>query len=170
VRTVERTSDLAAPAAEVWDRIVTAEGINDEMRPWPTMSLPPHLSAQSLTHLPLGVPLGRAWLRAFGVVPLECDHLVLIDLEPGRRFQECSSMITVRRWEHERTLTPLGTQTTRIHDRVTFDARLGERGAEALMNLLVGTVFTHRHRRLRRRFGPARTSPDGLLPDKAITS
>lgn len=153
MRTVERISHLTAPASQVWERVITAEGINDEMRPWLTMSLPPSLPAGSLDHASLGVPLGRAWLRAFGVVPFEWDDLVLAELEPGRRFHEVSSMMTARRWEHERTLTPTGTQSTRIHDRVLFEARLGGQAVEALMHVLVSAVFTHRHRRLRRRFG-----------------
>lgn len=153
MRTVERISHLAAPAPVVWGRVVTAEGINDELRPWLTMSLPPRLSAGSLHHARLGVPLGRAWLRAFGVVPVEWDDLMLAELEPGRRFHEISSMMTARRWEHERTLTPTGAQSTQVHDRVVFEARLGGRGAEALMHVVVSAVFTHRHRRLRRRFG-----------------
>ncbi|GAA1774428.1 hypothetical protein [Kocuria aegyptia] len=157
MRTVEQISHLPAPAAEVWDRIVTAEGINDELRPWLTMSLPPHLSTHSLDHTPVGVPLGRAWLRAFGVVPFEWDDLMLVEREPGRRFHELSSMITARRWEHERTLTPLGAQTTRIHDRVVFEARLGGRGLEAVMHLLVGAIFTHRHHRLQQHFGAIRS-------------
>lgn len=156
MRTVERISHLAAPASEIWDRIVTAEGINDEMRPWLTMSPPSHLPGEVLDHAPLGVPLGRAWLRAFGVVPVERDDLVLMELEPGRRFHEISTMMTARRWEHQRTLTPLGEQITQVHDRVVFEARLGGRGTEALMHLLVRAVFTHRHHRLRRRFGAAR--------------
>lgn len=156
MRTVERTSHLAAPAPEVWERVVTAEGINDELRPWLTMSLPPRLSAKSLDYAHLGVPLGRAWLRAFGVAPFEWDELMLAELEPGRRFHEISSMMTARRWEHERTLTPTGVQSTRIHDRVLFEARLGGQAVEALMHVLVSAVFTHRHRRLRRRFGSTR--------------
>ncbi|GAB2603856.1 hypothetical protein GCM10009696_06760 [Kocuria himachalensis] len=156
MRAVERISHLAAPASVVWEWVVTAEGINDEMRPWLTMSLPPSLSAGSLDHASLGVPLGRAWLRAFGVVPFEWDDLMLAELEPGRRFHEISSMRIARRWEHERTLTPTGAQSTQIHDRVVFEARLGGQGAEALMHVLVSAVFTHRHRRLRRRFGATR--------------
>lgn len=153
MRTVEKVSHLAAPAPEIWNRIVTAEGINDEMRPWLTMSLPPHLTGQSLDRAPIGVPLGRAWLRAFGMVPFEWDNLMLAELEPGRRFHEISSMITADRWEHERTLTPVGSHRTRIHDRVVFRARCGGHGAEALMHLLVNAVFTHRHHRLQRHFG-----------------
>lgn len=156
MRTVERISHLAAPAGQIWDRIVTAEGINDEMRPWLSMSLPPHLAAGTLSHAPLGVPLGRAWLRAFGVVPVEWDDILLAEVEPGRRFREVSSMMTARRWEHERTVVPLGERSTRVHDRVVFDARVGGPAVEALMHVLVGAVFSHRHRRLRRRFGAAR--------------
>lgn len=156
MRTVERISHLDAPTPEIWERVVTAEGLNDELRPWLTMSLPPQLSAGPLDHARLGVPLGRAWLRAFGVVPFEWDDLVLAEVDPGRRFHEISSMMTARRWEHERTLTPIGAQGTRIHDRVVFEARLGGQAVEALMLMLVSAVFTHRHRRLRRRFGATR--------------
>jgi ligand-binding SRPBCC domain-containing protein len=155
VRTVEKISHLAAPAPVVWNRLVTAEGINEEVRPWLTMSLPPGLSTGSLDHAPVGVPLGRAWLRAFGVVPFEWDNLLLAELDPGRRFHEISSMITARRWEHERTLTPIGAHQTRVHDRVVFHARRGGHGVEALMHLLVNAVFTHRHHRLQRHFGVA---------------
>lgn len=156
MRTVEKASHLAAPAPEVWNRIVTAEGINDEMRPWLTMSLPSRLRGQPLDHAPVGVSLGRAWLRALGVVPFEWDDLMLAELEPGRRFHEISSMLTARRWEHERSLTPTGAHGTRIHDRVVFQARLGGHGAEALMHLLVSAGFAHRHHRLRRHFGAIR--------------
>ena len=37
---VERSSLISAPAADVWARVVTPEGINDEFWPWLTMSLP----------------------------------------------------------------------------------------------------------------------------------
>lgn len=155
MRTVEKISHLAAPAPVVWNRLLTAEGINEDMRPWLTMSLPPGLSTGSLDHAPVGVPLGRAWLRAFGVVPFEWDNLMLAELEPGRRFHEISSMITAWWWEHERTLTPIGAHQTRVHDRVVFQARRGGHVVEALMHLLVNGVFTHRHHRLQRHFGVA---------------
>jgi uncharacterized protein YndB with AHSA1/START domain len=35
------TTRLAAPAAQVWAAATTPEGINDELRPWLTMSIPP---------------------------------------------------------------------------------------------------------------------------------
>jgi ligand-binding SRPBCC domain-containing protein len=37
---IERQSMVDAPAERVWARVVTPEGINDELRPWMTMSMP----------------------------------------------------------------------------------------------------------------------------------
>lgn len=37
---IEQRSLVEASAEQVWDRVVTPEGINDEMRPWMTMSAP----------------------------------------------------------------------------------------------------------------------------------
>jgi hypothetical protein len=37
---VERQIVIHAPAENVWARVVTPEGINDEPRPWMTMSMP----------------------------------------------------------------------------------------------------------------------------------
>lgn len=60
----EQSSRLPAPPPRVWERVVTPEGINDEMRPWLTMSMP---GGRTLTvdTVTLGVPVGRAWLRHF---------------------------------------------------------------------------------------------------------
>lgn len=63
---IERRSVVNASADRVWLREVTSEGINDEMNPWMTMSLP--RSAESLTvdDVPGGTPIGRAWLAIAG--------------------------------------------------------------------------------------------------------
>jgi len=62
---IERQSVVDAPAEQVWQRVVTPEGINDELRPWMTMSMP--RGAESITVD--NIPIGRAWLRLFGVLP-----------------------------------------------------------------------------------------------------
>ena len=46
-RVIERSSVVAAAADRVWARVVTPEGINDELRPVMTMSMP--RGAESLT-------------------------------------------------------------------------------------------------------------------------
>ena len=64
---VERSSLVSAPAADVWARVVTPEGINDEFRPWLTMSMPAAAADLSIDTLELGKPVGRSWIRLFGV-------------------------------------------------------------------------------------------------------
>lgn len=66
VRIVENYVDVPATASAVWDRVVDPEGINDEMRPWMTMSMPRGAKDLTVESIPIGKPLGRAWLRLFG--------------------------------------------------------------------------------------------------------
>lgn len=148
---IERKSVVDAPAHRVWARVVTPEGINDEMRPWMTMSIPRRLGRVTIDTVPVGVPLGRAWLRLFGIVPFDYDALTIAELEPGQRFHEKSTMLSMRRWEHERTVTPVGDGRTAVHDRLTFEPRLAV--LTPVLTAIVRSFFAHRHRRLHRRFG-----------------
>lgn len=60
-------------------------------------------------------------------------------------------MLTMRRWEHQRTLTPIDEATTSITDRITLEPRL--RLLAPLMANVLRSFFGHRHRRLARHFG-----------------
>ncbi len=152
----EREVEVSAPVGDVWARVVTAEGINDEMRPWMTMSLPQGASGLSIDEVRVGEPLGRAWLRLFGVIPFDYDALTVAELDPGRRFHEKSTMLSMRRWEHERTLSALG-ESTRVHDRVTFEPRLPIPGVASLLRRILRAFFGHRHRQLQKHFGSPAT-------------
>ena len=88
---VERHSVVDAPVERVWARVITPEGINDELRPWMTMSMPQ--GAESLTFD--NVPIGRSWLRLFGVVPFDRDYLTIAELRPGQGFREESTMLSM---------------------------------------------------------------------------
>lgn len=149
----EREVEVAAAIEDVWARVVTPEGINDEMRPWMTMSMPRGASGLSIDTLRVGEPLGRAWIRLFGVIPFDYDALTVAELEPGRRFHEKSTMLSMRRWEHERTLTPVGDRT-RVHDRITFEPRLPIPGLASLLRRVLRAFFGHRHRKLQQHFSP----------------
>ncbi len=151
-RVVEQTSEVSARIDQVWERVVSPEGINDEMRPWMTMSMPRGTEGLSIDTLELGVPLGRAWIRLFGVLPIDYDHLSLAALEPGRSFHEKSTMLSMRSWQHERTLTPVTDSVTQVHDRVTFEPRWFMRPSAGLLRRLLAAFFAHRHRRLARHF------------------
>jgi hypothetical protein len=151
-RVVEQISDVAGPSGQVWERVVSPEGINDEMRPWLTMTMPRGTEGMTVDTVPLGQPLGRAWIRLFGVLPIDYDHLSIVALEPGRSFHEKSTMLSMRSWQHERTLTPVGDGLTRVHDRVTFEPRVLMRPSGGLLRRLLAAFFAHRHRRLTQHF------------------
>jgi len=144
------SSKLNAPAREVWKRVITPEGINDEMGPWMKMTLPKGVESLSLESVTLGEPIGRSWILLFGVLPIDYDDVTLIELEDGRRFLERSPMMSMRLWEHERSVDPVDGGCT-VTDRIRFQPRLGL--LRGLMGPIFNRFFRHRHRRLQRHFG-----------------
>ena len=152
VWTFVQSSLVPADTDAVWRRVVNPEGINDEMRPWMTMSFPPDADVHSIDAVRVGEPLGRARLRLFGLVPFDHDDLVITELEPGRRFLEESTMASMRRWVHERTVVPGPGGATTITDRVTFEPRALLTWAGPVLRPVVAAFFAHRQRRLVRHF------------------
>lgn len=150
---VERRTIVDAPPERVWERIITPEGINDELRPWLTMSMPSGRHDLTVDTIPVGSPVGRCWMHLFGVLPFDYDELMLAELWPGRGFREESTMLSMRRWRHERTLDPDGHGKTLVRDRLTFELRAPLRPLTPLASAGIGALFSHRQRRLQRHFG-----------------
>ena len=151
--TVEHESVVAAPIESVWQRVVSPEGINHELRPWMTMSMPAGAKDLSIDTIEVGKPIGRSWIRLLGVLPVDYDDLTVAELVPGRSFREESTMLSARTWRHERTLTPAAHGGTYVHDRLTFAPRVPGRASAALHARVIETLFRHRHRRLAQHFG-----------------
>lgn len=151
-------SALRAPVAAVWARVSTPEGINDELGPWLSMSMPRGVSRLDARSLPLGQTLFRSWILLGGVLPIDYDDLRLVSLTEGVGFHERSSMATARVWEHRRWLRDDGQGGCVLNDRVGYEPRFALAGAA--LGAIVPRVFAHRHRRLRTRFGGARATPD----------
>jgi ligand-binding SRPBCC domain-containing protein len=149
---IERQSVVDAPAEQVWARVVTPEGINDEVRPWMTMSMPRGAQGLTVDNVPVGTPIGRAWLRLFGVLPFDYDRLTIAELDPGRSFDEQSTMMSMRQWRHQRSVTPDGDAKTVVRDRITFQLRAPLRPATPIVAAGLRALFGHRHRRLQRHF------------------
>jgi hypothetical protein len=149
---VSVSSHLHASPQEVWERVITPQGINEEMRPWLRMTLPPGVGELTPEAVEIGVPIGRSWILLFGLIPFDYDDVCLARLEPGRGFLERSKMLSQRVWEHERTIEPAEGGCT-VTDRLSWEPRLGLPGAP--LRPLIGWFFRHRHRQLRRRFGGA---------------
>jgi ligand-binding SRPBCC domain-containing protein len=153
VRTVEQSSVIALPAAEVWERAVSEEGINAELAPILRMTMPADLRGRTIADVEVGVPLGRSWILLGRVLPVDYDDLLLAELEPGRRFMERSKTLTFSVWQHERTVEPIDERSCRVTDRLGFELKRGVSwipGMGRLATAVVGFLFRHRHRRLAR--------------------
>jgi ligand-binding SRPBCC domain-containing protein len=149
------TSAITAPAERVWKRAVTLEGVNDELRPWMRMTIPRALRGKTIDDAEPGQRLGRSWLLLFGAIPFDYDDLGLAEVGPGYRFLERSTMLSMRLWEHERSVEPAGPDGCRITDRIAFELCRGLAwlpGADRLARAILVRVFAHRHRRLARHF------------------
>jgi hypothetical protein len=149
----EIATELAADAAAVWERATSAEGINDEMRPWFRMTVPRGLDSLDIDTLEPG-RIGRSWLLLFGIVPVDYDDLCLERIERGRGFHERSTMLSQRLWEHRRTIEPGDGRGCTVVDRIAWEPRPPLPGS--LFRPLFQAFFRHRHARLRRHFGGAR--------------
>ena len=110
------------------------------------------VDAPSVDTVPVGTPVGRCWMRLFGVLPFDFDHLLIAELWPGRGFHEESTMLSMQLWRHERTLEPDGDAKTVVRDRLTFELRGPLRLLTPLVAAGIGALFGHRHRRLQRHF------------------
>jgi len=141
------SSELEAGAEAVWARAIDPAGINDELRPLMRMTVPTGAADFGLDETEPG-HIGRSWIFFFGFLPLDYDDLNIVRVEPGRSFLERSSMLSMRLWEHERTLEPLGENRCRVTDRLAWEPRLPLPGA--LLRPLIRFLFNHRHERLRR--------------------
>jgi ligand-binding SRPBCC domain-containing protein len=142
----EVSSLVPAPTQEVWERIITPEGINHELRPWMRMTIPSGIERLEPESVELGERIGRSWVLLLGVLPFEYDDITLVELEPGRRFLERSPMLSQRSWQHERIVEP-AEGGSRITDRIRMEPRLGLPAAP--LRPIFRAVFRHRHKRLR---------------------
>ncbi len=152
LREFEVSSVVPATPERVWARVSTMEGVNHELMPLVRMTCPRRYAGLRLDPaiVPLGVRAFRSWVFALGILPVDWDDLTLVRIEPGRGFLEDSTMLSQRRWVHERTLAPVD-GGCRVTDHIRFEPRLPGLGGVFLP--LFRFFFRHRHRRLARYFG-----------------
>ena len=160
---VVTTSTVSTPAEDVWRRVVTPEGINHELGPWMRMRMPRAVRGRTIDDVSPGERLGRCWLLLFGVIPFDYDDLGLAELGPGFRFLERSTMLSMRRWEHERTVRPAGESACEVTDRVTFEPRAAV--SVRMTRATLTRMFAHRHRRLAAYFGAEGEAPASTQRD-----
>lgn len=142
-------SRLRVSTEIAWRHAVSPSGVNKEFWPVLRMTFPPGL--EDLTSsVPAGERLGRCWLLLGGFLPIERDDVTFVEVDPGRRFLERSTMLMQRVWEHERMVTADGDGCI-VTDRVRFEPRI--RALESFFRVVFRAVFAYRHRSLRRLYG-----------------
>jgi hypothetical protein len=117
------------------------------------MTMPKALHGKTVADVHPGDRPGKSWLLLFGFLPVDYDDLGIAELEPGRRFLERSTMLSMRLWQHERIVEPAGEGACTVTDRLTFQPRLP--GTARLSRAVIEFLFRHRHGRLVERFGAA---------------
>ncbi len=148
------SSQLAAPAETVWQHAISPSGINRELMPLVRMTFPAGAENFSEQWKP-GQRLFRSWILLGGLLPVDYDDIALLEVEPGHRFLEHSTMLTQKSWRHERTIEPIPCGC-RVTDRVAFNPRISFLGP--LYAPIFKAAFALRHRNLRRLFGAANPS------------
>jgi ligand-binding SRPBCC domain-containing protein len=146
--------DRSSPPEEVWEHATSPAGINEELSPWIKMTVPKAFGGRGISDVELGQRVGRSWFLLLGFMPFDYDDITIADREHARRFRETSSMLSIRHWEHERTLRPVA-EGTEITDRITMEMRWPLSlvpGLQVLVARVLALLFHHRHRRLARRF------------------
>jgi len=147
---------LRASAEQVWAHASTFVGVNRELWPLVCMTFPPAMGRLTPAAIPLGRTAFRSWLLLFGLVPVDFDDIMLVELEPGRGFHEISRTSSLRQWRHHRTVTPAG-EGCIVQDEITLVPRW--RWTGGLLAWVYQRVFELRHRSLRRLFGAGRPAP-----------
>lgn len=143
-------SRLATPAADVWAEVSTMDGVNAELGPFIRMTHPAHAARLEGAHVEPGALLFQSWLLAFGLLPIDRHALSLERLYPGEGFDERSTSLMQREWIHRRRVLPAGSGCI-VTDELQFEPRVSL--AAPVLRAVIGALFRHRHRRLRRRFG-----------------
>ncbi len=146
---LEFRSALKAPPPECWAWATSLAGITAELSPLMRMTAPEGVANILDLKVEPGKPLFRSRVYLFGVIPVDRSDLTLLEIEPGRRFQEQSPMLSMKLWRHERTIEPAQSGGSVLTDRLEFEPRL----FSGLVKRLIETVFTHRHKVLRRELG-----------------
>ena len=136
--------------------MTTADGVNAELMPLVRMTVPRGHDDISLADVEDGTTIGRSWVLLFGLIPFDYDDIHIGSIEPGRAFCERSTMLSQRRWEHDRTVDPDGPAACVVTDSVRFEPRLPL--PPGLLRPVFHWFFRRRHRKLRARFGEAPAS------------
>ncbi len=143
-------SHLQRSPLEVWKKISTLQGVNEELAPFVRMTASADQMKLPFTEAPIQQKLFTSVLLLFRVIPVDLHFLKLDDIwQYG--FRENSSSLMHAYWQHERTITGEADNCV-LKDHLKFKPRLPL--IHLIMRPIVRFIFEHRHRQLQKWFNP----------------
>lgn len=121
--------------------------VNAELGPWIKMTVPAPWHHRPIVQWPTETALFNSWILLFGVLPIDKHRFYLHSTNKATGFDERSTSIINKRWQHTRTAHP-GNYGCTLTDTVTFESRLPF--VAALLTPVYRLVFQRRHHYLRR--------------------
>ncbi|MBN2499276.1 MAG: hypothetical protein JXB38_00835 [Anaerolineales bacterium] len=146
-------SKLSCSPDELAADVFTMQGVNFELAPFVRMTAPKEWAARPIAEWPTGEVLFTSVLLLSGFIPID-RHRFMLKATSASRFEEHSSSLLMKHWGHTREIRPAESHVDVI-DALSFQTRIPLLGS--LLLPVYKFVFSYRHRRLRKRYGGART-------------
>ena len=157
------SSRLDASRGAVWARVSAMKGINEELRPWLSMTRPRSFENKTLEDAPLQQVAFQSWSLLLGFIPYDRRGLSLMSVTPRVGFVEHSESWIFKERRHARRIEPIQGGGTLLRDELTFV--LGTPELTEIVAWMAEAVLLHRHKNLHKTFGGGfddklHTSPD----------
>lgn len=146
---IEIESKISEDQELVSRELLTMEGVNYELLLLVKMSAPTKWYNQKITEWPLGTELFTSTILLFGLFPVDLHRFKLKDINCNG-FQEESSSLVNREWNHKRTITTQDSGCI-VADVVEYVPKISLLGK--LMKPVYKAIFSHRHKRLKAKYG-----------------
>ena len=147
----EIKSALRCESSVVSNGLLCMRGVNYELYPFIRMSFPAEKLDERLSDWPAGVQLFTSKILLLGFIPID-SHLFKFDKIFNNGFEESSSSLLNKRWNHRRTIVPHKFGST-VHDEVDYISKLAI--LDWLTKPIYRLIFVYRHKRLKSKYGVA---------------
>lgn len=145
---IEMETSLPVSPAVLASELLTMEGVNDELSPILKMTAPQPWASKPISEWPVNSEIFSSRILLFGVMPIDL-HRFKFESVHGMGFKESSKSLFNRHWSHERTIRESGSGAT-VKDVLHYTSQLGFLGY--LFMPLYQAIFSHRHKRLKRKY------------------
>lgn len=142
-------SIVKVETTQLWQAITNMQGINYELVPLVSMTVPKEYRELTIEDAPIGEKLFRSVILLFQFIPVDLHHFKLEKVVPNERFEENSTSLMHYFWKHTRILRTVDNGTS-VTDTIQFYPRLPLIGF--LLKPIYQFIFKRRHQRLSKKY------------------